>query len=77
MRGLRLVTRMIIICCVCHENTPAQPGHAAAPESAHANAAPRTTSRALLGNGRELIIEHQGREYRLRVTQQGKLILTA
>ena len=37
----------------------------------------RTTSRALLGSGRELIIEHDGREYRLRVTQQGKLILTA
>ena len=38
---------------------------------------PRTTSGALLGNERELIIEHQGRDYRLRVTQQGKLILTA
>jgi len=37
----------------------------------------RTTSRALLGNARELIIEHDGREYRLRLTQQGKLILTA
>jgi hemin uptake protein HemP len=39
--------------------------------------APRTTSEALLGAGRELIIEHHGREYRLRLTQQGKLILTA
>lgn len=37
----------------------------------------RTTSRALLGGGRELIIEHDGREYRLRLTHQGKLILTA
>ena len=37
----------------------------------------RTTSGALLGDRRELIIEHQGRDYRLRVTQQGKLILTA
>lgn len=37
----------------------------------------RTTSRALLGSARELVIEHDGREYRLRVTQQGKLILTA
>lgn len=26
---------------------------------------------------RELIIEHDGREYRLRVTARGKLILTA
>jgi len=40
-------------------------------------AAARTTSEALLGTGRELIIEHHGREYRLRLTQQGKLILTA
>jgi hemin uptake protein HemP len=31
----------------------------------------------LLSEGRELIIEHRGREYRLRVTQNGKLILTA
>jgi hemin uptake protein HemP len=37
----------------------------------------RTTSQALLGTARELIIEHDGREYRLRLTQQGKLILTA
>ena len=45
--------------------------------SERAQAASRTTSRALLGNARELIIEHDGREYRLRLTQQGKLILTA
>jgi len=38
---------------------------------------PRTTSGALLAGKRELIIEHAGREYRLRVTAQGKLILTA
>jgi hemin uptake protein HemP len=37
----------------------------------------RITSRALLGGERELIIEHGGRDYRLRLTQQGKLILTA
>jgi hemin uptake protein HemP len=37
----------------------------------------RTTSRELLGGATELIIEHEGREYRLRVTQNGKLILTA
>jgi len=38
---------------------------------------PRTSSHALLGPGGELIIEHRGREYRLRLTQNGKLILTA
>jgi hemin uptake protein HemP len=40
--------------------------------------APReVTSQQLLGQGRELLIVHQGRQYRLRVTQNGKLILTA
>ena len=34
-------------------------------------------SRALLGERRELVIIHNGREYRLRQTQSGKLILTA
>ncbi|HKW36889.1 MAG TPA: hemin uptake protein HemP [Burkholderiales bacterium] len=34
-------------------------------------------SRHLLGAKDELIIEHEGREYRLRRTQNGKLILTA
>lgn len=34
------------------------------------------TSRELMGNGSELIIEHGGEEYRLRITRQEKLILT-
>jgi hemin uptake protein HemP len=37
----------------------------------------RVTSAELLGQKGELIIEHDGREYRLRLTQNGKLILTA
>jgi len=37
----------------------------------------RVSSATLLGNLRELVIEHNGREYRLRVTSQGNLILTA
>jgi hemin uptake protein HemP len=37
----------------------------------------RTTSRELLQDRHELIIVHEGREYRLRVTRNGKLILTA
>lgn len=36
----------------------------------------RLESRALLGCGTELIIAHGGEEYRLRLTRQGKLILT-
>ena len=37
----------------------------------------RVRSDALLAEARELIIEHAGRDYRLRVTASGKLILTA
>jgi len=37
----------------------------------------KISSRALLGQRGQLIIEHGGREYRLRVTQNDKLILTA
>lgn len=42
------------------------------------NAAPRrVASTTLLGPNRELVIVHNGREYRLRLTQNDKLILTA
>jgi hemin uptake protein HemP len=34
-------------------------------------------SESLLGASREVVIVHKGREYRLRITQNGKLILTA
>jgi hemin uptake protein HemP len=37
----------------------------------------RVASAALLGESKELVIVHNGREYRLRLTQNGKLILTA
>jgi len=37
----------------------------------------RVSSDTLLGPRRELVILHNGREYRLRMTQSGKLILTA
>lgn len=37
----------------------------------------KVPSQALLGTRRELVITHNGREYRLRITQNGKLILTA
>ena len=40
--------------------------------------APRkVSSEDLLGTRGELVIVHNGREYRLRLTQNGKLILTA
>jgi hemin uptake protein HemP len=37
----------------------------------------RVTSAELVGERGELVILHEGREYRLRVTRNGKLILTA
>lgn len=37
----------------------------------------RVSSESLLGRAKELAIVHNGREYRLRLTQNGKLILTA
>lgn len=36
----------------------------------------RFDSRALLQAAREIIIEHDGTDYRLRLTSNGKLILT-
>jgi hemin uptake protein HemP len=37
----------------------------------------KVQSDSLLGEAKELLILHNGREYRLRLTQNGKLILTA
>lgn len=34
------------------------------------------TSEVLFSGARELVIKHAGEEYRLRLTNQGKLILT-
>lgn len=37
----------------------------------------RVASKALFAGVREIVIDHAGREYRLRITQNDKLILTA
>ena len=37
---------------------------------------PRISSQQLLDGGRELVIQHQGGEYHLRLTRNDKLILT-
>ena len=37
----------------------------------------RVPSESLLGEAKALLIIHNGREYQLRLTQNGKLILTA
>lgn len=47
-------------------------------KSSQSDAPPvKIESAVLFGARRELVITHNGREYRLRVTQNGKLILTA
>ena len=47
------------------------------PSALPSSAPAKVASEALLGERRELVITHKGREYRLRVTQNDKLILTA
>ncbi len=39
-------------------------------------AAPRVRVDQLLGGRKEAILEHEGQDYRLRITSAGKLILT-
>lgn len=43
---------------------------------ARTNTTPRIGSNQLLSGGNELVIEHAGQEYRLRLTRNDKLILT-
>jgi len=47
------------------------------PPPVPATALKRVPSETLLGTAKEMVILHNGREYRLRLTQNGKLILTA
>jgi hemin uptake protein HemP len=47
------------------------------PSGAATSTPSKVRSETLLGPNRELVITHNGREYRLRLTQNGKLILTA
>jgi hemin uptake protein HemP len=49
----------------------------AASERADAAVVRRVSSAELLGDADRLIIQHQGRDYTLRRTANGKLILTA
>jgi len=55
----------------------AKPHPAPGPSEHSGKAAPRRLlSRDLLGDSREVVIEHDGDLYRLRCTSKGKLILT-
>lgn len=51
-------------------------GQPAPPESGQAPPR-RFASRDLFEGAREILIDHDGRLYRMRITQNGKLILTA
>ena len=62
---------------MCPEATPSSPDPAPPRGGEDEPGLPRVRSDALLGARGELVILHQGREYRLRITQNGKLILTA
>lgn len=69
---------IIIVCVVCKERSAAGERDLSEPRAPGATTpVRRVTSAELLGQKGELIIEHDGREYRLRLTQNGKLILTA
>ena len=46
------------------------------PAGAPAREPRRVSSEELIGPGREVLIRHAGCDYRLRITRQGKLILT-
>jgi hemin uptake protein HemP len=60
-------------------NAPGRPApeHDAAVRASDPGGLPRVSSSELLGTAAGLVIVHNGREYLLRVTQNGKLILTA
>lgn len=56
---------------------PAAPGGVVPPATAGRIAPPaQWSSAALLQGSREVVIDHQGALYRLRLTASGKLILT-
>lgn len=60
-----------------HDAAPVRITTADAPRPVRSEArAPRIDSQRLLSGGRELVIEHAGQEYRLRLTRNDKLILT-
>jgi hemin uptake protein HemP len=60
-----------------HDPGTGAAAHPAPPAERPRHAAPRRIpSGQLLSGGNELVIEHAGQEYRLRLTRNDKLILT-
>jgi len=56
--------------------SPAPNTHAGTVHAARVQRTPRIDSRRLMAGENELVIEHAGQEYRLRLTRNDKLILT-
>lgn len=71
--------RIIIIRVLMNENDDnASRSQATARTGSERPSSPRrVTSSDLFAGGREIVILHDGRQYFLRITQNGKLILTA
>jgi len=69
------ITNENCYCLLVNSNT--EMPKPAAPASGASKPPSRVSSEALLGASRQLVILHNGREYVLRLTQTGKLILTA
>ena len=59
------------------KEAPRSDGTKERPSERPGSATPYIRSQDLFGTAQEVVIEHNEREYRLRVTAQGKLILTA
>jgi hemin uptake protein HemP len=57
-------------------NSPVPARHAGVDQTARGPRTPRIDSRRLMAGENELVIEHAGQEYRLRLTRNDKLILT-
>jgi len=73
------LTQLLRIIIIRNMIEPSDKTIALASESRAGNVASarrRVSSKDLFGSLRELVIEHVGEEYRLRITSQGKLILT-
>ncbi len=57
-------------------NSPICESQSIRPHSSVETFRKRLDSRDLFGDAQEILINHVGQEYRLRITRQGKLILT-
>ena len=76
-RRLTMQMRTVIVCVMDMDSPETKQTAGTSRKPASLIAERRVASGELLGARGVLIIEHDGREYRLRVTRNRKLILTA